>query len=180
MYRIMIFVLIVALCSGCGPAKMSPGDIDTQKKAIESLASGFWKAYEAKDLPVVTKLFTTSGDLLFYGTDSAEVIKTIPEWETQAKADWELFQSVKFGAMRNVSTILSDDGSLGAIVCEVPADITSGGHQEHSLFRTSMTLRKESGEWKLVSGMVAVATVGQSSVELVAKMKAETAKPPKK
>ncbi|HTY01367.1 MAG TPA: hypothetical protein VMG09_15185, partial [Bacteroidota bacterium] len=107
MYRIVAFVLIVVLCVGCGPTKMSPGDITVQKKAVESLASGFWKANEAKDLPALTKLFTTSGDLMFYGTDSAEVIKTVSQWEAQAKADWELFQSIKFGEMRNVSTVVS-------------------------------------------------------------------------
>ena len=117
---------------------------------------------------------------MFFGTDSAEVIRTIAQWETSAKNDWDLFQTVKLGELKNVSTILADDGGLGSIVCETPADMTVGGQQMHSLFRSAITVRKENGEWRFVHGVVAVATVGQSSAELVAKMKGEKAAPVKK
>ena len=40
--------------------------------------------------------------------------------------------------------------------------MTVGGQESHSLFRFAATLQKESGEWRFVSGMAAVATVGQS------------------
>ena len=131
----------------------------------------FFNAYQAKDLAAARKPFTSSGELLFFGTDSAEVVRTPGEWETQMKNDWELFQSVKFGEMRNVSVVVSSDGELGSILCETPADITMGGQQSHFLFRFDGTVRKETGEWRFVQGMIAIATVGQSSAELAAKMK---------
>jgi len=92
--------------------------------------------------------------------------------ETQKKDDMGLLQTVKFGGMRNVSTVVANDGELGSIVCEIPVDMTVGGEQGHSLFRFAGTLRKENGEWRIVHGVVAMATVGQSSAELLAKMKA--------
>ena len=36
MYRLISLLVILALLSGCGPRKMAPGDIATEKKAIES------------------------------------------------------------------------------------------------------------------------------------------------
>ena len=176
MHRFIPLALILGLLYGCGPQKMSPADIATEKKAIESLVANFWKAVESKNPAAVTKLFTTSGDFLFFGTDSAEVMRTIPQWESQAKYDWELFQTVKIGEMKNFSSVLADDGGVGSIVCEIPADMTVGGQMTHSLFRFAAAVRKENSEWHFVHCMAAVATVGQSSAELVAKMKATPAK----
>jgi len=139
-----------------------------------------WKGYEAKDLAAVTRAYTPSGELLFFGTDSAEIIKSVGQWENQAKNDWELSQRVKFGAMKNVSTLVSGNGELGSIVCELPADMTIGGQQSHALFRYAGTVKKEKGEWRLVHGIVAIATVGQSSAEVVARMKAEKIAPARK
>jgi len=172
MYRIIPLLVILGLLSGCGPRKMSSGEITTEKKAIESLVAEYWKSYETKNLSAVTKFFTAAGDLKFFGTDSAEVINTIAQMETQKKDDMGLLQTVKFGGMRNVSTVVANDGELGSIVCEIPVDMTVGGEQGHSLFRFAGTLRKENGEWRIVHGVVAMATVGQSSAELLAKMKA--------
>jgi len=180
MNRLSSLLAIVALLAGCGPPKTSPGDAAAEKKAIETLVSDFWKGYEAKNVAATLKLYTSSGDLLFFGTDSAEVIRTIPQWENQAKNDWELFQTVKFGALKNIAVLLAGDGELGSIVCEIPVDMTVGGQQSHSLFRFAGIARKENGGWRLVHGMVAIATVGQSSSELVAKMKEEKAGPVKK
>ncbi len=176
MVRLIAPVVILGLLSGCGPKMMSPTDIETEKKAIESMVSTMWKAYESKDLAGTTALYTTSGDLEFFGTDSAEIVRTIPQWESQVKNDWELFQNAKFGDLKNVSVILSNDGELGSIICEMPADMTVGGQQMHSLFRLASALRKENGQWRFVHGMAAVATVGQSSAELIAKTKAGAVK----
>ncbi len=173
MGRLVALLVVLTLLPGCAPRKMTPEQIASQKSAIESLVSNFWTAYGSKDLATVTKAYTSSNDLLCFGTDSAEIIRTIPQVEAMCKSDWELFESVKFGTMKNVSTLVSSDGALGSITCEMPADITVGGQQTHSLFRFGGTVRKENGQWRFVHGLIAVATVGQSSAELVAKMKAE-------
>lgn len=180
MVRTIVFFLAVTLIAGCGPAKLSPEEIATEKKAIESAVSGFWKAYESRDMAAVSKSLTSTGELLFFGTDSAEVIRSREQWETQVQHDWELFQTLKVGDLRNLSILLSDDARLGSAVCEIPMQMTVGGQESHALFRYAATLRKEAGEWRLVTGMAAVATVGQSSAVLVAKMKEEAVAKAKK
>jgi hypothetical protein len=49
--------------------------------------------------------------------------------------------------------------------------MTFAGKPMHSLIRASNLLKKENGEWCFVQGMIAFASVGQSSAEIVAKMK---------
>jgi ketosteroid isomerase-like protein len=179
MYRLITQLLIVGLLAGCGPRKLSPGEVATEKKAIETLLSDFWKAYESKDISAASKFYSRSSDLMVFGSDSAEVMTSLTQWETQIKNDWELFQTVKIGEMRNIGVLVSDDGMLGSIVCEFPADMIVGGQSNHFLFRLAGAVRKENGQWHFVQGMMAVPTVGQSSAELVAKMKAEAAMPAK-
>ena len=63
MFRLFSVLMVVALLSGCGPRKLSPADIASEKQAIESLVNDFWKAYATKDLAATTKVFsiTASG-----------------------------------------------------------------------------------------------------------------------
>lgn len=171
MHRIISSLVIVALMWGCGPKKMTPEESAKEKKAVESVLSSFWKAYESKDASAAKNTFSASTDLMFFGTDSAEVVKTVTQWETQMKDDWELFETVKFGEMRNLSIQVDGYGELATALYELPVDMTISGKPSHSLFRGANVLKKENGGWRLFQGVVAVATVGQSSAELVAKMK---------
>ena len=97
MVRTIVFFLTVTLMQDPAPRRGLPGEIVTEKKAIESVVSGFWKAYESRDAAAVLKSITSNSDLLFFGTDSAEVIRSKAQWETQVKNDWELFQTLKVG-----------------------------------------------------------------------------------
>ena len=171
MYRFIWLLLVVALLSGCGRQKTTPVDTAKEKQAIESAITKFGKAYESKDLSTMTTLLSTSGELMWFGTDSAEVIKSVAQWETQMKNDWQVFESVKFGEVRNLSIQVASDGQLASAVYEVPLDMTIGGQLSHALFRFGCALKKENGEWRYIQGVAGVATVGQSSAELVAKMK---------
>jgi len=179
MCRLVSLLVILALLAGCGGAKLSPEQIATEKKAIETVFTSFWKAYESRDLPAITGLLSTSNDLQIFGTDSAEVFRSPAQFETQMKTEWEIVQSAAWGELRNVATVVSGDGELGSILCEVPAEMTIGGQKSHFLGRLAGTVRKEGGVWKMVLVSVSVATVGQSAAELLAKTKAEMAAPVK-
>ena len=171
MYRTMLVLLSTALLFGCGPKRLAVDDIAKEKKAVESVLVNFWKAYEMKDAAAMDKLLSPSSGLMFFGTDSAEVIKSIAQWEVQKKDDMQLFEAFKAGELRNVSSQIDSYGELASTVCEIPVDMTVGGQLSHSLARFAVTMKNENGEWHIIQGMVAFATMGQSSAELVAKMK---------
>jgi len=167
--RLMGLLLPFALASCSGHGKMSSQDLANEKLVVQATVTKFWKAYEQKDLATITKLLSTSGELTFFGTDSAEVIKSLAQWEALMKNDWKLFDSTHFGDPQNVSIQLSSHGELASLVYEVPDVSLVEGKQVESLDRFAMTLIKENGEWRIIQGMTAVATVGQSSADLVAR-----------
>ena len=170
-YRFISLLVIAALVSGCGPKKLNVQDIAREKKAVESVITTFWKAYESKDLAAMDKFLSTSPEVVFFGTDSAEVVKSPAQWEIQKRDDMQLFEAFKAGELRNLSIQVDSYGELASSVCEIPLDMKIGGQMSHSLARIAMTMKKEKGDWRTIQGMLAFATVGQSSAELVAKMK---------
>ncbi len=93
--------------------------------------------------------------------------------ETQMKYDFELFAgSLSFDEPRNVSIEVGSSGDLASAVWEVQTHVKEGEKTSRMLFRFGAGLRKQDGQWRFFHGLAAVATVGQSSAELVAKMKA--------
>lgn len=175
MYRHVVVFFLLLMLVGCGPKKLSPEDIARERKAVETAINDFFTAYQGKDLAGMKKLFSQSPDVFWFGTDSSEVIKGWSEWENQMNADWQLLESVTMGGVRNLAIQMDSDAQLASAVYEVPADVVIGGQPNHILFRFSGTLVKEEGKWKFIQGMVAVATTGQSSAEMLAKMNAEKA-----
>jgi len=171
MRHVILVLFSIVLIAGCGPQKLTDEQIATEKKAIEGLITKFHSAYEAKDVAGITDLFS-KGELMFFGTDSAEVLKNASDVQKEFKADSELVGSAKLGTTRNLSIQVASMGDLASAVYEVPADIVIGGKSSHALIRFAMTFKKENNVWKIVQVEVAFATTGQSSAELVEKMKA--------
>lgn len=170
MRHVILVLLSIVLIAGCAPQKLTNEQIATEKKAIEGLITKFHSAYQAKDVTGITDLFS-KGELMFFGTDSAEVLKNASDVQKEFKADSELVGSAKLGTIRNLSIQVASSGDLASAVYEVPGDLVTADKSSHALIRFAMTFKKEKNVWKIVQGEGAVATTGQSSVELVEKMK---------
>jgi ketosteroid isomerase-like protein len=171
MRHVILVLLSIVLIAGCKAQKLTNEQIATEKKAIEGLITKFHSAYEAKDVTGITDLFS-KGELMFFGTDSAEVLKNASDVQKEFKADSELVGSAKLGTVQNLSIQVASMGDLASAVYEVPGDLVMADKSSHALIRFAMTFKKENNVWKIVQGEVAVATTGQSSAELVEKMKA--------
>ncbi len=169
--------LAVVLACGCGQRPSSPERMAAERQAVEGLVAAFWKAHESSDPAPTSRLLASSSDLLLFGTDAAEVMRTRAQWEAQVKADYEVVQAMKFGPPKNLSVLLAGDGASASVLCEIPGELTIGGKGQQAVFRFAAGVRKEGGEWRIVQGMVAVATVGESAAEVAAKLKAAHAEP---
>ena len=172
MLRILTVVGICIFFAGCKPpANVASIDLQKEKSAISSLLDEFERSYSARDEAGFMKLLSTSGDMVWFGTDSAEVIKTDAGWKQQLSDDWMLFSAFKFGPRENVSILVDKDGELASVVYECPTEATIGNQISRGLFRFAAALKKENGSWRFAHGLLAVATTGQSSHELVSKIK---------
>jgi ketosteroid isomerase-like protein len=171
MYRLVSFVLIVTCLSGCTPKKLTPEDIAREKKAVEAVAIDYNKLVAAQKTEAILGLFSDSPEFVFIGTDSAEVFKTKSQFKSHLEVDWQLLEIAKVGELRNVSILLSGDGGLASMLYEVPWDMIFAGQTVHALVRFAMTMSKENGQWHIVQGLGQMATVGQSSEDMLAQMK---------
>jgi ketosteroid isomerase-like protein len=172
MIRIMLVLLSAAFVFGCGSRELSVAEIAKEKQAVNLVVAKFWKAYETKDAAAMKRLLSPSSGIMFFGSDSAEVMNSTAQWDARMKDDMQVLASFKAGEPRHLSTEIDSDGELASTVCEVPVDMTVGGQSSHALMRLAVTMKHESGEWHIVQGMDAFATVGQSSAELLAKAQA--------
>jgi ketosteroid isomerase-like protein len=171
MKTLIVLFISIFLVSSCVPGKMTSEQLAAEKDAIKSMILKLNNGYNSKDIEAATIVFSTSDELMVFGADSAEVIKSISEWGTQVKNDFQLFESVKFGELRNLSIQISNTGDLAAAVYEVPVDMVFGGQSPHVLFRFANTWKRENGEWRIVQWIASMASKGQSSAEIIEQMK---------
>jgi ketosteroid isomerase-like protein len=143
-------------------------DADEQA-AVKKVIADFQSAYMAKDWSRMEGLF--SGDLKFFGTDSAEVIRSVADFRKQMTDDWQVIDSPKLEGTRNLSIILDRDHEVASAIYETPFSGKAGGEMMSGTMRFAQTFRKENGNWKLVHGLVSMATVGQSSAAMIEQMK---------
>jgi ketosteroid isomerase-like protein len=144
-------------------------EVDRDRAEVVATVTRFWQTYERKDLAALSNMLTTADDFTFFGSDVAEVVKTRRGWEELVRNDWQLFETIRFGEPRNIAVQMSADKQLASIVYEVTDISLVEGKKIESLDRFAMTMRKEAGVWRVVQGMTAVATKGESSAEIVAR-----------
>jgi len=176
----LIAVTALILLSGCAPKALSPDQVAQEKEAIKNVIANYHKGYETKDHNVFKNLISSTADFMFFGSDVAEVIKSSAEMDTQKEYDFQLFESAKFGELQHLAIQVSSDGSLASVVYQVPLEMRMGGQTSSSMFRLAFTFRKEDGAWKIVQGMAAFPSTGQSSAELVKQMREKKAPETKK
>jgi ketosteroid isomerase-like protein len=160
-----------------GPPRRAPMESDRDKAEVVATVVRFWQAYERKDLATLSNMLTTADDFTFFGSDAAEVVKTRREWEDLMRNDWQFFETIRFGEPSNIAIQISADKQLASIMYEVTDISLVGGKNVESLDRFAMTMRKENGAWRIVHGMTAVATKGESSAEIVARRRKGAPKP---
>lgn len=171
MKRLSFFLLAAILISGCSQPEITPEQKSNEIEAIKNQISKLFKAYEDKDLEAVKSIMSSTGDIILFGTDSAEINIGISDCEKQLKNDWQLW-TVKAGELKNLYIQISKYGDFASAIHEIPLDfVSTDGGAFHTLFRMASTFRKENGEWRMIMGLTAVATIGQSSAELIEKKK---------
>lgn len=174
MSKSILLLLAASVLTSCVSSRRAPMEVDRDKAEVVATVIRFWQAYERKDLAALSNMLTTADDFTFFGSDAAEVVKTRPEWEELMRNDWQLFETTRFGKPRNIAVQISADKQLASIVYEVTDISLVEGKNIESLDRFAMTMRMEGGAWRIVQGMTAVATKGESSAEIAAGRRKET------
>ncbi|MDA3843586.1 MAG: nuclear transport factor 2 family protein [Candidatus Kapabacteria bacterium] len=155
-YLLLSLFIVLAACT---PEQkvLSKEEVDKEHEAIIKVIKAYNKAMDEKNFYALTE--TLAGDVVFFGTDSAEVINTFADFKEKIKAQWKKFDKMIYGEMLDIS-IQMDPGNpkLASIIFGIPQTITIGDKTATLFMRMNRTLKKERGKWVIVSGVVGTAS----------------------
>ncbi len=166
-----LLIIIALLVSGCKSEKLTSEQIGSEKDKIKTRIETFLISYAKKDLNAIISMLSSSKEFNFLGSDVSEINKNKADFQNQLDQDWKLFESVDFGEIRNLSIRISECGDLAVALFDAPMTVTVKGNQSKFFFRMSNTFVKENGLWQLLQGLGSIPSVGESSVELIQKLK---------
>ena len=171
MKTLSLLFIIAFLVGGCKSEKLTSEQIGSEKDKIKTRIESFLISYAKKDMNTIVSMLSSSKEFNFLGSDVSEINKNKSDFQNQLDQDWKLFESVHFGEIRNLSIRISDCGDLAVAVFDAPMTIVVKGNQSKFFFRMSNTFVKENSLWQLVQGLGSIPSVGESSVELIQKLK---------
>jgi ketosteroid isomerase-like protein len=156
MKRMLLLLSAIILLSACGPKKeyLSPLEIETEKKAVESVMVDYHKAFEKKDFAKVVE--TLADEVIFFGTDSSEVLKTFADFKKAIEKQWEYYDRIQYGPLKDVSIQMDDNGTIASIIYGVNADFLKDNINNNYYLRIARILKKKNNKWLIVSGIVGI------------------------
>ena len=170
-YLLLSLFIVLAACT---PEQkvLSKEETAKEHEAIIDVIKAYNKAMDEKNFYALTE--TLAGDVVFFGTDSAEVINTFADFKEKIKDQWRMFDNMLYGEMLDIS-IQMDPASprLASIIFGIPLKITIGDKTTNLFMRMNRTLKKENGHWVIVSGVVGTASYKQILI-LKGLLKAQT------
>lgn len=161
MKKLLLFILPMIMLIACGPASddLTPEEIAREKEAVVQVIKTYNEAMQKKNFAGIVP--TLSEDVIFYGTDSSEIIKSLSEYKQKLTQQFNSYDQMIYGDMVNVEIFMDKRGTLASIIYGIPTTLNKGGQSERLFLRTSRTLKKEQGNWHIISGVVGI--VGTSS-----------------
>ncbi|MDT3739957.1 MAG: nuclear transport factor 2 family protein [Candidatus Kapabacteria bacterium] len=157
MKRLLLLLLTAQLIfSACGPKKeyLSPLEIENEKSNVKSVIADYNRAFEDKNFGKVVE--TLADEVIFFGTDSSEVIKTFADFKKAIEKQWQEYDKVTYGDLRDVSIQMDDNGTIASIIYGVHADYLQKDTSYHYYLRIARVLKKKNHKWLIVSGIVGI------------------------
>lgn len=159
MKRIILFLLSLSLLAAvsCGPDKppvLTAQELTVEKEKVKNVCQRYNQASADKNWAEIVELL--SRDVVFYGTDSAEVLKNFEEFQKKINEQWKHYDVMTYGEMTDVHIETDPYAQLASIIFGVPCDIRKGDKSIHYFLRVARTLKKEEGKWVISSGIVGI------------------------
>lgn len=151
---ISIFALV---CLGsCSPKNETLTDEQRKDEEgkITQVVLAYNKAVEEKNFGNLVE--TLADEVIFFGTDSSEIIKTFADFKKSMEKQWQQYDKVIYGEIKDASFQIDESATLATIIYGVNADITAGGVVEHYYLRAARVLLKQDNKWVIKSGIMGI------------------------
>ncbi len=154
-YLILLLTAILFSCSSNEPVYLSQSELEKEKEKIKEVVQAYNQASENKNFAELVK--TLHDEVIFFGTDSVEVIRTFADFKTAMEEQWEKFEKIDYGNITDVTIMMDDLGTMASIYFGVPCDITLNGITKHYYLRGHRTLKKNiKNNWVITSGLLSI------------------------
>ncbi|MCO5250472.1 MAG: nuclear transport factor 2 family protein [Candidatus Kapabacteria bacterium] len=152
----IILILIASFFLACQPKPkfLSPLEIQNEKEKVQKVIVDFHTALEDKNFGKLVE--TLADEVIFFGTDSSEIIKTFADFKMAIDQQWKDYDHIDYGELRDVSIQMDDNATLASIIYGTNAVITKGGVDVEYYLRIARILRKKDDRWLIVSGIVGI------------------------
>ena len=172
---LLLFIISLFLIVSCGPNKpqgLTSDVIEKEKQEVLDVIKNYNQAYANKDFAGLVDYM--SQDVIFFGTDSSEVITSLAEYKNAMQKQWELYDTMKYGDMVDEFVQMDRNATLASVIYGSSLElITTDGEDIRYFVRVSRTLKKENNQWLIVTGLVGIATTQQSADDLLQSAEAE-------
>lgn len=164
MLKFLLFISIsLFLIISCGPRpdELSTAEIAKEKEEIIATIKAYNKAMEQERFEGLVPYL--SEDVIFFGTDSNEIIKSLSDFKKAITEQFNAVESLSYGEMSDISIQMDSRGTLASIIFGIPTTykMVGASEPESYFFRVNRTLKKEGGKWVIVSGIVSIARTGK-------------------
>lgn len=153
LFSLIVSLIIVSCCPE--PKELTEDEVNMEKQAVINVVKAYNKAVEEKNFSKIVP--TLAGEVIFFGTDSSEVIKTFADFKKQMMAQWNEYDNLIYGELADVSIQMDKNASFASIIFGLPVTITKGENTIELYLRVARTLKKEKEVWVIVSGIVGAA-----------------------
>lgn len=158
MNKLLLFfgISLILVLNACSPKEKypTPTEIEAEKQAIIKVINDYNRANENENFSEIVE--TLANEVVFFGTDSAEVIKTIADYKEAIIKQWDEYDSMKYYDLKDVSIFMDDKATWATIYFGMPADLSRNNVKQHYYLRGSRTLKKEDGKWHIASGTLGI------------------------
>lgn len=166
---ITCFIILLLIACSSTEEQLSTEEMVREKDAVITVLNSYNKAYEQKNFPAMVDYL--ANDLTFFGSDSAEVIKSLTEFKEAIQKQWTEMDTVLFGTMTDIFVMIDGKGKLASAIYGVPMFIWSKGNYLRLFLRVSRTLKKEGGKWVIVSGITSITRASKTPTEIFEQIK---------
>ena len=156
MKKFLILLFITVLLYSCSDDKgkaLSYNQLEKEKEAIKNVITTYNDAFHNKNFAPIVDLM--SKDVIF-GSDSIEIIKSIVDFKGAIEAEWAMYDRVDYGDILDFSIFVDDRATIASVIYGLPATYLYNGNTQKVFLRYARTLKKESGKWVIISGIVGV------------------------
>lgn len=153
---ILFSLLLAFLLSGCEPKKqfLTQQELEIEKEKIKNVITAFNKASEDEDFGKMVEYL--SDEVTFFGTDSAEVMSTFAEYKKAIDQQWQVYDKIAYGNLKDVSIFIDQQGTLATIFYGTNAMVTKEGLSNSYYIRGARVLEKKDEKWLIKGGLTGI------------------------